>query len=130
MGNLVPDPVQFQPPGKDVGTWVPSFLQGLNAFLLQTVRAFQDLATGGVVYRPLFVQTGALAADSFPILMPNPLARVPQDIHVARVLPSGGSVLLGPVTVVWAMTGAGAVLVSSITNLDANSTYDVTLAVS
>jgi hypothetical protein len=130
MGNLVPDPVQFQPPGKEVAVWMPSFLQGLNAFLLQTVRAFQDLATGGTVYRPLFVQTRATAADSFPIVMPNPLKRPPQDIHIARVLPSGSSVLLGPVTVVWAMTSAGAVAITDITNLDSDSTYDVTLAVS
>lgn len=131
MASPVPSPVSFAAPASKelVFTWLPMFLRTLNKFIQQTVTVLLDLQDAGPSYRPLTIRTGATVADSFPVLIDNPLELQPRDVHVAQVIPEGTDALLGPVTVVWLITSQGQIQISNVTNLDVFSSYELILSV-
>ncbi len=129
MAAIPPSPLQFAPPPpKGLDAWFPSFLRSLNQWMQQTAIALQSPPQ--TRFKVLSIATGAVAEESFPIVFNNPLDQAPGDVHVAKVIRRGASLLLGAVFVDWSMTSAGQIQVLDITGLDDASSYEVTLSIS
>lgn len=125
-----PAPIGGLPSGDDFKAWLRAFSPTLGRFTEQTVLALKAIAGAAPSYRTLTIVTdGSGDIRGLPIAFTNPLSAAPSDVHVARVVPAGASVLTGPVTVVWTFTPLGQIQINDVTGLDSSSSYAVTLAV-
>lgn len=128
MGLRLPESPTFEAPptGGSLLGWGARLAASLSKFARETVDALKVLDGREPVYVPLVFRTAATAALTYPLLVPNPLAREPASVALAQVSAPVPTAALQPI---WSMDGSGQIRIDSFVYFAADTRYELTLEI-